>query len=108
VRCSDGYVHLKWRAPEHLRLAFHHLHYRTGKKTSVHQNTYVNNLAGFIEKDSNLQNKSLEQIMKEAYNGGNYGKVYNNAAQVWNHEVRNSHCCALSLGLLSLQLIVCR
>lgn len=54
------------------------LEYHHGK----HQNTYVNNLAGLIEKDPSLENKSLEEIMKEAYNGGNYGGLYNNAAQV--------------------------
>lgn len=67
-----------------------------------HQNTYVNNLNGFIEKDSSLQGKSVEQIMKDAYNGGNYGGLFNNAAQVWNHEVSTQ--CERPTGMQTIHL----
>ncbi len=52
-------------------LEFHH-----GK----HHNAYVNNLNKFVEQDSSLQGKTLEQIIEGAKGG-----LYNNAAQVWNH-----------------------
>lgn len=45
-----------------------------------HHNAYVVNLNKFIEADSNLATKSLEEIVKSSTGG-----VFNNAAQVWNH-----------------------
>jgi Fe-Mn family superoxide dismutase len=53
-------------------LEFHH-----GK----HHKTYVDNLNKFVEADAALQGKSLEELIKTA----GPGKVFNNAAQVWNH-----------------------
>lgn len=45
-----------------------------------HHAAYVKNLNGFVESDSSLQGKSLEEIVKSSSGG-----VFNNAAQVWNH-----------------------
>ena len=45
-----------------------------------HHNAYVVNLNKFIESDSALAGKSLEDIVKSSEGG-----VFNNAAQVWNH-----------------------
>jgi len=45
-----------------------------------HHNAYVVNLNKFIEADSSLAGKSLEEIVKSSEGG-----VFNNAAQVWNH-----------------------
>lgn len=53
------------------------LQYHHGK----HHRTYVNNLNGFIKDDPALQGLSLEQIVKTSSGG-----VFNNAAQVWNHD----------------------
>ncbi len=52
------------------------LEYHYGK----HHNAYVVNLNKFIEADSSLAGKSLEEII-----AGAEGGVFNNAAQVWNH-----------------------
>ncbi len=46
-----------------------------------HHKTYFDNLVRFIQDDVNLQNLSLEQIILQAQ-----GAVFNNAAQVWNHD----------------------
>lgn len=53
------------------------LQYHHGK----HHRTYVNNLNGFIKDDPALQGLSLEQIVKTSSGG-----VFNNAAQIWNHD----------------------
>lgn len=45
-----------------------------------HHNAYVVNLNKFIEADSSLAGKSLEDIVTSSEGG-----VFNNAAQVWNH-----------------------
>lgn len=45
-----------------------------------HHAAYVNNLNAFIEADDSLANKTLEYIMKNTE-----GTIFNNAAQVWNH-----------------------
>lgn len=45
-----------------------------------HHKAYIDNLNGFVEKDSNLQGKTLEDIIKSSSGG-----VFNNAAQIWNH-----------------------
>lgn len=52
------------------------LEYHYGK----HHATYVNKLNGLIADDAVLQNSSLEEIVKKSSGG-----VFNNAAQVWNH-----------------------
>lgn len=56
-------------------LSFHH-----GK----HHNAYVNNLNNLI-KDTELANKSLEEIVKATADDPAKAGVFNNAAQVWNH-----------------------
>ena len=45
-----------------------------------HHAGYVKKLNAAVEKDSSLQGKSLEEIIKTTKGG-----VFNNAAQVWNH-----------------------
>ena len=52
-------------------LEFHH---------DKHLQAYVNNFNQFIE-GSGLENNSLEEVIKSAN-----GPLFNNAAQVWNHE----------------------
>ncbi|MCW9046573.1 MAG: superoxide dismutase [Gammaproteobacteria bacterium] len=56
-------------------LDFHH-----GK----HHNAYVTNLNKLIE-ETDLANKSLEDIIKETVNDADRAGIFNNAAQVWNH-----------------------
>ncbi len=53
------------------------LEYHYGK----HHKAYVDNLNKFVEADASLQGKSLEELIKTA----GPGKIFNNAAQVWNH-----------------------
>lgn len=53
------------------------LDYHYGK----HHQAYVNNLNNFVKADAALQGKSLEEIIKSSQGG-----VFNNAAQVWNHD----------------------
>ena len=50
-----------------------------------HHNTYVTTLNGFVEQDSSLQGKSLEEIIKLAHGRDDLQKVFNNAGQHWNH-----------------------
>jgi superoxide dismutase, Fe-Mn family len=50
-----------------------------------HHNTYVTTLNGFVEQDSSLQGKSLEELVKLAYGRDDLQKVFNNAGQHWNH-----------------------
>ncbi len=45
-----------------------------------HHKTYIDNLNKFIDTDSALQNKSLEEIVLSSTGG-----IFNNAAQIWNH-----------------------
>lgn len=45
-----------------------------------HHKAYIDNLNKFIETDSSLKGKSLEEIVLSS-NGG----IFNNAAQIWNH-----------------------
>lgn len=52
------------------------LEYHYGK----HHQTYVNNL-NKLQKGTEFQDMSLEDIIKKAPAGG----IYNNAAQIWNH-----------------------
>ncbi len=55
-----------------------------------HHQTYVDKLNAFIE-GTPLEQKSLEEIIKET--AGKQPKVFNNAAQVWNHDFY-WHCMA--------------
>jgi len=50
-----------------------------------HHQAYVTALNGFVEKDSNLQGKSLEDIVKLSHNKSDMAPVFNNAGQHWNH-----------------------
>lgn len=50
-----------------------------------HHQAYVTALNGFVEKDSSLQGKSLEEIVKLSYNKPEMTGVFNNAGQHWNH-----------------------
>lgn len=56
------------------------LDYHYGK----HHNTYVINTNNLI-KDTDLENASLEQIIKTSFNNPAQIGLFNNAAQVWNH-----------------------
>lgn len=46
-----------------------------------HHKGYVTKLNEFAASDANLQNKSLEEVVKTST-----GKIFNNAAQIWNHD----------------------
>lgn len=50
-----------------------------------HHNAYVTTLNSFVEQDSNLQGKSLEEIVKLSYGRDDLQKVFNQAGQHWNH-----------------------
>jgi Fe-Mn family superoxide dismutase len=50
-----------------------------------HHQAYVTALNGFVEKDSSLQGKSLEDIVKSTHNDTSKASVFNNAGQHWNH-----------------------
>lgn len=56
-------------------LEFHH---------DKHHNAYVVNGNNLL-KDSGLEGKSLEEVVKASYNGGAGGGLFNNASQHWNH-----------------------
>lgn len=56
-------------------LGFHH-----GK----HHQTYVTNLNKFVE-GSDLEGKSLEEIIMISAKDTSMGGIFNNSAQVWNH-----------------------
>jgi Fe-Mn family superoxide dismutase len=56
-------------------LGFHH-----GK----HHQAYINNLNGFIA-GTELEGKSLEEIIKLTAGNQEKAAIFNNAAQVWNH-----------------------
>jgi len=49
-----------------------------------HHNTYVVNLNGMIE-GTDMESKSLEDIIKATAGDASKAGVFNNAAQVWNH-----------------------
>ncbi len=51
-----------------------------------HHTTYLNNLNKFTSEDAALQGKSLEQIILESAGKADKVAVFNNAAQVWNHD----------------------
>ncbi len=50
-----------------------------------HHQAYVTALNGFVEKDSALQGKSLDEIVKLANGKPDMAPVFNNAGQHWNH-----------------------
>ena len=50
-----------------------------------HHQAYVTELNGFVEKDPELQGKSLEEIIKLTHNQPDKAPVFNNAGQHWNH-----------------------
>ena len=56
-------------------LEFHH-----GK----HHKAYVSKTNELLEKEGGLSGASLTQVIREATRGGN-AKLFNNAAQLWNH-----------------------
>ncbi len=49
-----------------------------------HHATYVNTLNNLV-KDTELADKSLEEIIKTTFKDSSKAGVFNNAAQVWNH-----------------------
>jgi superoxide dismutase, Fe-Mn family len=50
-----------------------------------HHQTYVTALNGFVEKDVDLQRKSLEEIIAATKDRADRAPVFNNAGQHWNH-----------------------
>jgi Fe-Mn family superoxide dismutase len=50
-----------------------------------HHQAYVTALNGFVEKNADLQGKSLEEIVKLANGKADMAPVFNNAGQHWNH-----------------------
>ena len=50
-----------------------------------HHQAYVTALNGFVEKDSSLAGKSLEEIIQHANGKADQAPVFNNAGQHWNH-----------------------
>ena len=50
-----------------------------------HHQAYVTALNGFVEKDPQLQGKSLEDIVKLSHGKPDMAPVFNNAGQHWNH-----------------------
>lgn len=52
-----------------------------------HHQAYVTALNGFVEKNPELQGKSLEEIIKATYNKADVAPVFNNAGQHWNHDL---------------------
>ncbi|MFV9875342.1 MAG: superoxide dismutase [Rickettsiales endosymbiont of Dermacentor nuttalli] len=61
-------------------ITFNTLNFHHGK----HHNTYVTNLNNLI-KDTELSNKSLEDIILSTYQDISKTSIFNNAAQIWNH-----------------------
>jgi len=50
-----------------------------------HHQAYVTALNGFVEKNPDLQGKSLEEIIAFSYGKDALAPVFNNAGQHWNH-----------------------
>ena len=50
-----------------------------------HHQAYVTALNGFVDKDSALQGKSLEDIIAYTHGKPDHAPVFNNAGQHWNH-----------------------
>lgn len=49
-----------------------------------HHKTYVDNLNKFVP-GTRYESMSLEEVIKASYNQASEKKIFNNAAQVWNH-----------------------
>ena len=56
-------------------LEFHH---------DKHHATYVTNYNN-LTKDTDLADKSIEEVIKATYNDSSKGGIFNNGAQAWNH-----------------------
>jgi Fe-Mn family superoxide dismutase len=52
-----------------------------------HHQAYVTALNGFVEKNAELQGKSLEEIIALSYNKPEMAPEFNNAGQHWNHNL---------------------
>jgi Fe-Mn family superoxide dismutase len=52
-----------------------------------HHQAYVTALNGFVEKNADLQGKTLEEIVAFSYNKPDLAPVFNNAGQHWNHNL---------------------
>jgi Fe-Mn family superoxide dismutase len=52
-----------------------------------HHQAYVTALNGFVEKDTALQGKSLEEIVRLSHGKAELAGVFNNAGQHWNHNL---------------------
>jgi Fe-Mn family superoxide dismutase len=50
-----------------------------------HHQAYVTALNGFVEKNADLQGKTLEEIVALSYGKADMAPVFNNAGQHWNH-----------------------
>jgi len=50
-----------------------------------HHQAYVTALNGFVEKNADLQGKTLEEIVAFSFNKPDLAPVFNNAGQHWNH-----------------------
>jgi Fe-Mn family superoxide dismutase len=50
-----------------------------------HHQAYVTALNGFVEKNADLQGKSLEEIVHLSHGKADMAPVFNNAGQHWNH-----------------------
>jgi len=50
-----------------------------------HHQAYVTALNGFVEKNADLQGKTLEEIVAFSYGKADIAPVFNNAGQHWNH-----------------------
>ena len=62
------------------KISKHNMELHWGK----HHRAYVTNLNGQI-KGTDLENKTIEEIVKATWAGGKPTPAFNNAAQVWNH-----------------------
>jgi len=51
-----------------------------------HHTTYLNTLNKLVGEDASLQGKSLVEIIKAVHGKSDKAAVFNNAAQVWNHD----------------------
>ncbi len=51
-----------------------------------HYQTYLDNINKIVEDNDGLKGKSIEDIIKYSYDKEDMGAVFNNAAQVYNHE----------------------
>ncbi|HET9148701.1 MAG TPA: superoxide dismutase [Acetobacteraceae bacterium] len=52
-----------------------------------HHQAYVTALNGFVEKNAELQGKSLEEIIRMTHGKPDMAPVFNNAGQHWNHNL---------------------